>query len=261
MEGFFAQKHNRVLGSLVLALAVLALASYAMLNLKMSSTMYPMPTNISVTGEGEASAVPNVGQFSFSVMAEGKTAAEAQEASGTKINEILAYLKEQGVEDKDVKTSGYNLNPKYRYNERMCAFGAYCPPSDPVQDGFEVSQTVEVKVRDTAKSGALIAGVGEKGATNLSGLNFIVDDLTAVKAEAREKAIVDAKQKSEKLASDLGVKIVRMTSYYENEGYYGAPMYAKAEMSADAGGDFGGAEMPVGENETTVQVNLSYEVK
>jgi uncharacterized protein YggE len=261
MEGFFAQKHNRVLGSVVLVLAALALGSYAMLNLKMSST-YPMPTNISVTGEGEASAVPNVGQFSFSVMAEGKTAAEAQEASGTKINAILAYLKEQGVEEKDVKTSGYNLNQKYRYNERVCAFGSYCPPSDPVQDGFEVSQTVEVKVRDTGKSGALIAGVGEKGATNLSGLNFIVDDLKAVKAEAREKAIVDAKAKAEKLAADLGVKLVRMTSYYENEGYYGAPMYAaKAEMSADMGGGFGGAEIPVGENETTVQVNLSYEVK
>lgn len=260
MESFFGIKHNRILGSTVLAMAVLALASYAILNFRMTTSSYPMPTNISVTGEGEVTAIPNVGQFSFTVMAEGATAAEAQEASGTKINDILAYLKEQGVEEKDIKTSGYYLNPRYRYEERMCAFNSYCPPGEQIQDGFDVSQTIDVKVRDTAKSGALIAGVGEKGATNLSGLNFIVDDTSAVKAEARTKAVADAKAKAEKLAADLGVKLVRITSYYENEPYYSEPYYAKAEMSADMGG-FGGAEMPVGETETKVQVNISYEVR
>lgn len=261
MESFFSVKHNRVLGTAVLVMAVLALASYAILNFRMTSSSYPMPTNISVTGEGEVTAIPNVGQFSFSVMAEGATAAEAQEASGTKINDIIAYLKEQGVDEKDIKTSGYYLNPRYRYEERMCAFNSYCPPGEQIQDGFDVSQTIDVKVRDTAKAGALIAGVGEKGATNLSGLNFIVDDTSAVRAEARTKAVADAKAKAEKLAADLGVKLVRITSYYENEGYYPEPYYAKAEMSADMAGGFGGAEMPVGEAETKVQVNISYEVR
>jgi uncharacterized protein len=262
MDSFFGDKHNRLLGSTVLMMAILALASYAILNFRMTTTSYPMPTNISVTGDGEATAIPNVGQFSFSVMAEGKTASEAQELSGTKINAILGYLREQGVEDKDVKTSGYYLSPKYRYEEVMC-IDWNCPPSEPIQDGFEVSQTVEVKVRDTAKSGALIAGVGEKGATNLSGLNFIVDDTSAVKAEARTKAVADAKAKAEKLAADLGVELVRITSYYENEGYYPDPYYyAKSEMSFDASNEaFGGAEMPVGETSTKVQVNVSYEVR
>lgn len=250
-----------MLGSAVLALAVLALASYAILNFRMVSSSYPMPTNISVVGEGEVNAVPNVGQFSFSVMAEGATAAEAQEASGTKINDILAYLKEQGVEEKDIKTSGYYLNPRYRYEERMCAFGSYCPPGEQIQDGFDVSQTIDVKVRDTAKSGALIAGVGEKGATNISGLSFIVDDTGALKEEARSKAIADAKAKAEKLANDLGLKLVRITSYYENESYSPEPYYAKTEMAFDEGMGFGGAEMPAGENTTKVQVNISYEVK
>ncbi|MEN9920956.1 MAG: hypothetical protein RL538_849 [Candidatus Parcubacteria bacterium] len=261
MEPFFSQTYNRVLASAVLAMAVLALASYAILNLKMADSSYPMPTNISVMGEGEVTAVPNVGQFSFSVIAEGATAPEAQEASGTKINDILAYLKEQGIEEKDIKTRDYNLYPRYRYEERVCAFGTYCPPGEQVADGFDVSQTVEVKVRDTAKAGGLIAGVGEKGATNISGLSFIVDDTSGLKSEAREKAIADAKTKAEKLAADLGVKLVRMTSYYENESYYPEPYYAKAEMAADMGGGFGGAEMPVGESSTKVQVNISYEVR
>ena len=179
----------------------------------------------------------------------------------TKINAIIAYLKEQGVEEKDIKTGSYYLNPRYRYEERMCAFNSYCPPGEQIQDGFDVSQTIDVKVRDTAKAGALIAGVGEKGATNLSGLNFIVDDTSAVKAEARTKAVADAKAKAEKLATDLGVKLVRVTSYYESEGYYPEPYYAKEQMSMEVANDFGGAEMPVGETETKVQVNISYEVR
>jgi uncharacterized protein len=261
MESFFTLKHNRVLGSAVLALAALSLTSYAILNFRMVTSSYPMPTNISVMGEAEVTAVPNVGQFSFTVMAEGNTAAEAQELSGTKINDIIAYMKEQGIEEKDIKTSGYSLNPRYRYEERMCAFGSYCPPGEQVQDGFDVSQTIEVKVRDTAKAGAIIAGVGEKGATNISGLNFIIDDTDALKAEARSLAVADAKVKAEKLAKDLGVELVRITSYYENEGYAPEPYYAKAEMAADAGGGFGGAQMPVGESATKVQVNISYEVR
>ncbi len=223
MQGFFSSKANRVLGSIALAMLILALASYAILNFKNAKTAGEYPANISVEGKGEIQAVPDVGQFSFSVMASGATAGEVQEASATKINSILAYLKEQGVEDKDIKTQDYNLFPKYRWEERPCAFGSYCPPGEQVQDGFEVSQTVSVKVRDTAKAGSLVAGVGEKGATNISGINFVVDDEEALKAQAREAAIADAKAKAEKLAEGLGVKLVRIVSFYENQGYYPMP--------------------------------------
>jgi uncharacterized protein YggE len=253
--GFFSSNYNRVLGSVVLAMLVLALASYALLNFKSAKTAGDYPANISVNGTGEVAAVPDVGQFSFSVMAEGATAEEAQGASAAKINAILAFLKEQGVEDKDVKTEGYNMYPKYKYEERMCAFGMYCPPGEQVQDGYEVSQSVTVKVRDTAKSGALVAGAGEKGATNISGISFIVDDIEKFRAEARTKAIADAKTKADKLAADLGVKLVRIVSFYENEGYY-----AKAEMSEDMGG-YAAPSMPVGEESTTASVNITYEIK
>jgi hypothetical protein len=263
MNNFFSTTYNRILGSAVLTLAALALLSYALLNFQMAKTSYPMPTNISVNGEGEAQAIPDIGQFSFSVMAEGATASEAQEVSGTKINDIIAYLKAEGVEEKDIKTRDYYLNPRYRFESRPCVFGSYCPPGEQVADGFDVSQTIEVKVRDTGKAASLIAGVGEKGVTNISGLNFIVDDQSAVKAEAREKAIADAKAKAEKLAADLGVTLVRMTSFYEIENYPGPyPYYDKVSAVAEADmGGFDGAELPMGENTTKVQVNISYEVR
>lgn len=261
MGNFFQHRHNRVLGSVVLVLVAVALFSYAVMNMKMTENMYPMPMNISVNGEGEVSAIPDIGQFSFSVMAEGAEAAAAQEASATKINDIMAYLKEQGVEEKDIKTENYNMYPKYRYEGAGC-MGGWCPPGKEIPDGFEVSQTIAVKVRDTAKAGTLIAGVGDKGATNISGLTFTVDDETKLKAEARTKAIADAKSKADKVAADLGVEIVRVTSFYENEGYYGEPygyggemMMAKDESAPMAPGT------PMGENVTKVSVSVSFEVK
>lgn len=260
---FFNSKMGRLLGSLSLAMLILALGSYALLNINKLDSSADMVATISVNGTGEVLAVPDIGQFSFSVNADGETADAAQEASGTKINAILAYLKEQGVEDKDIKTANYTLYPKYRYEERVCAFNSYCPPGERIEDGFEVDQTVTVKIRETDKATTIIAGVGEQGATNISGLDFTIDDMEALRTEAREKAIADAKEKAETLAQQLGVRLVRIVSYYENNGNYPEPYYDTKVMTMEAteSAGFGGAELPVGENSTTASVSITYEIK
>ncbi len=263
--GFFSTVQMRILGGLVLLMVMILMASFATLNFEKVEFLNPMPATITVSGEGEVLAVPDVGQFSFSVNAEGVDASEAQELSGTKINDILNYLKEQGIEDKDIKTQNYNMYPKWRYEERECfSINSYCPPGERVQDGFEVSQTVMVKIRQTDTSGQIIAGVGERGATNISSLSFTIDDTDALKAEAREMAIQDAKQKAVTLAEQLGVRLTRMQYYYEDEGMHYEPMYAERAMSfdmADESAGFGGAQMPVGEDATTARVTITYEVK
>lgn len=244
-------------------MAVIALGSVAMLNFEKIDQVDLNPAVISVTGEGEVLAVPDIGQFSFSVNAEGETASQAQEESGTKINDILAYLKEQGIEDKDIKTQGYNLYPRYRWEEQICPVGTICRGGEQVQDGFEVSQTVSVKVRDTERAGELITGVGERGATNISRLNFTIDDVDALQAEARAKAIADAQEKAAILTEQLGVRIIGIQYFNENSGNY-SRMYESRAMSMDMASEeagFGGAEMPVGEESTNVTVTIGYEVR
>lgn len=259
-SSIFAQKHMRTLVALVLVTATAALAAYAYKTWESTGNLYG-PTTINVRGEGEVLAKPDIGSFSFSVTGEGADGGVAQAASAEKINAIMAYLKEQGVEEKDIKTDYYNLNPKYRYDERPCAFGMYCPPSEPVIDGYEATQGITVKVRKLENSGALIAGVGEKGATNLSGLTFTIDDESSLKAEAREAAIADAKAKAEELAKNLNVRIVKMVGYYEEENYgmpyygMGGPMMEKAMDSSVT------PDMPTGENAINSVVNITYEVK
>ncbi len=261
MNGFFSTKLNRALGALALIGLAVAFLSYAYVTIKNSSG-WVGPITITIVGNGEVTAVPDIATFSFSVRAEGADANEAQAKSAESMNTILAYLKEQGVEEKDVKTTGYNLMPKYTYPTRPCLMGSYCPPSEPVQDGFEVSQTVTVKVRKTDTAGTLLSGVGAKGATDISSLGFTIDDEEKYKADARKLAIEDAKNQAAVLAEQLGVKLGDMTGYYEESGYNPMPFYgmggdmmsAKAEMAP-------APDVPAGENTISSRVNLTYEVK
>lgn len=266
-QSFFTKKYAQLLLTIVLIGVIVALGAYAHLTLKQAEGTYTGSATISVQGEGEVLARPDIGQFSFTVYAEAADAAQAQELSAEATNNILAYLKEQGIEDKDIKTQYYNLNPKYRYEERVCAFNTYCPPGERVIDGYEVSQSVTVKVRDLDTSGDLITGVGERGATNISSLQFTIDDETVLQAEARAKAIADAKQKAKDLAKDLDAQLVRLVGFYENEGGY----YPMADRAYSTGGeDFALESMstktispsvPVGEESITSNVTLTYEIR
>jgi len=257
-------KNVRLLVMLVLASATIALLVYAHATYKMSRNQFG-PTTINVQGEGEVLAKPDIGSFSFSVRAEGENAAQAQEKSAEINNKVIAYLKEQGVEEKDIKTQYYNLNPKYRYEERVCPFGSYCPPGEPIIDGYEVNQNVTVKVRDLDKSGDLITGVGERGATDISGLSFTIDDTAALEAEAREMAIKDAREKAEKLAKDLDSRLIRMIGYYEEQGGYpipygmGGDMMEKSMVAMDSAAV--SPELPTGEDTVRKVVNITYEIR
>jgi len=250
----------------VLLLAVLALASYTYLTVKQAKyadNMYG-PTTISVTGKGEVIQTPDVAKFSFSVQAEADSPETAQKESADAINTIVAYLKESGVAEADIKTTGYNLWP--RHKERPVPVPTLMEVMPPDYDygsgiiGYTVEQTVEVKVRDTDKTGALIAGVTDQGATNMSGLQFTLDDDSSAKAEARAKAVADAKQKAQQLADTLGVRLVRLQGFWEEEGG-GYPMYDDGYGGGMMEKGAVSPELPPGENTITSVVNLTYEIR
>jgi len=253
----------RLLGGLTVFMALVALGSYASLNFEKIQYLDPMPATISVTGEGEVLAVPDIGQFTFSVRAEAADAATAQEQSGTKINDIIAFLKESGIEEVDIKTLNYNLYPTYDWIEQTCLPGEFCQRGEQVQTGFEVNQSVQVKVRNTDDASTILTGVGQREATNISGLNFVVDDTDALSAEARSLAIADAKEKAATLADDLGVRLVRIAGYYEDNNNYSPSPFQNRAMSFDMAEEsgFGGAELPMGEDQTISRVTITYEVR
>src|SRR3989344_1749312 len=223
--------------------------------------VYPSNT-ITVSGTGEVFAIPDTGEFSFSVVESGTTVKDAQGKATKKMNAILDAVKAMGIEDKDVKTTGYNSYPKYEYRTTGVCSQGYCPPGKSVLVGYEVSQTVIVKVRNTDQAGEALTKVGSLGATNISGLDFVTDDIDKVRAEARDEAIADAKAKAETLAKALAVKLVKIVRFYEN-GSNPAPIYygmGSAEKSISVDAQIV-PRLPVGENEIVSSVSITYEIR
>jgi uncharacterized protein YggE len=175
-------------------------------------------STIVVSGTGVAFATPDIATFSFSVSADAKAVADAQSAVNSKIDAVLASLKGLGIDDKDIQTTNYNIYPKYTYAPTVCSqsYPSYCPPTKQVPDGFTATQTITVKVRKTENAGQALGLAGEKGATDISGLNFTVDDPNAVNNEARDKAVTEAKTKAEALAKSLGVRLGRVVDFADS---------------------------------------------
>lgn len=216
---------------------------------------------IMVSGEGEVLTKPDIATFSFTVEQESLNVAEAQSSSAKIVNDILAELKKMGVADKDVKTLGYNIYPRYEYISGGVSY-QYYPPNGGKRElaGYTVSQTIEVKVHKIADAGKIISSIGEMGASNLSGLSFSVDKEEEFTAEARKEAIADAQGKAKILAKDLGVTLVRVTSFSESGNYPGPIYYAKSEAMGLGGGAVT-PDMPSGENRIVSNVTITYEIR
>lgn len=226
-------------------------------------------TTITVSGDGETYATPDVATISFAITQEAKTAAEARKTVDEKMKKVHDFLNKSGVEDKDIK-AGYSLYPKYEWEQKQIQCIAYpCiqPPGKQVLTGYEVSESVEIKIRDIDTNadlaGTVVGGLADNGATNISGPNFMLEDEDAVKSTAREQAIAKAKTKADKLAKDLGVKIVRIVSFNEGGNY---PMFYNGggvmkTMSADAVVAPEAANIPAGQNKYTSNVTIVYEIK
>ena len=219
--------------------------------------------SFSVQAEGDAIAVPDIAQFSFSVITEGGVNLGTLQGEHTeKMNKAIAFLKDQGIDKKDIKTSQYSINPRRQYFNcsRIGGGGEPCPPPEIV--GYTVTQSVSVKIRDFTKTGEIVAGVVKNGANTTSGLSFTIDDPTSVQNEARKEAIENAQAKAKSIARAAGFSIGRLISINEGGGYY-APQYARVESLAIGGAtsDYSAPKIEAGSEEVTVSVNLVYEIR
>lgn len=220
---------------------------------------------IQVQGEGEVSAVPDIAKFSFSVTKENLSVKDAQQNVTNITGKVLSYLDEAGVNEKNIKTTGYNIYPRYEWqSEKIACWGTNCPTPDRerILVGYEVSQNISVRLEDIDKAGEILAGIGSLEVTNVSGLSFEIDDEDDLKRQARKEAIEEAQNKAKQLAKDLGVSLVRIVSYSSDEGN-SYPRYAMMEKSMvfDVSGGVQSAEIPVGENEIRITVYITYEIK
>ena len=208
---------------------------------------------ITVSGTGEVYAKPDLALTSFSVITEKKEIAEAMAENTTKMNTVIDSIKEQGVEAKDLKTTKFNIYPRYEWQKET----QFYPNGRRILVGYEVRQSLEIKIRDMEKIGTIIQKATNAGANQVGDLRFTIDDEDEIKKQAREQAIDKAKDKAKELASQLGVKLVRIVNF-NKKGIVSRYYAFEESVAMDAGDE--APQIETGENKIEVNVNITYEI-
>jgi uncharacterized protein YggE len=271
------QNLKNILGGVsVLVILVLGYAAISGVNSYGKSIAPSSFRSFTVSGDGKATAIPDIAEFNFQVVTEGdKDITTSQAANTAAANKAIAFVKADGVADKDIKTESYDISPRYQtyncsptpvYNSvPMVSAGSVgvtttaCPPASIV--GYTVTQSVDVKIRDFSKIGDVMNGVVKNGANEVGALSFTLDDPTSVQNEARIDAVTKAKAQAQAVAQASGFKIGRLLSVQEGGGYrsvYNSPVAMTAMKSDSAAGI---ATIQPGSQEVDVTMTLQYEIE
>jgi uncharacterized protein len=211
----------------------------------------PERPRIVVTGEGEATVRPDLALLTLTVLREADTAGEALAQSSAAMREVIAALKAMGVADRDLQTSGLQIMPRYVYEET--------PNRGQTSRliGYQVTNTLAVRVRDIARTGEVIDKAVSLGVNQGGDVAFTSDDPEATLDQARRAAVTDATDKARLLAEAAGVQLGRVLEI--NDTFIAPPpipVLAKAAAADQAEA----TPIEPGENAYRVQVNMIFEL-
>jgi uncharacterized protein YggE len=210
---------------------------------------------IAIEGRGEVTAAPDMATINSGVTTQGATAREALDANTAAMAELIAALKASGIEARDIQTSGFSVNPNYVYTDERDANGYTLPPKI---NGYQVSNTVTVAVRKLDTLGSILDKSVTVGANTVNGVSFSVADPSDLYDQARKAAFADARAKAELYATVAGSALEDIVSISETQGFNPPqpyPMYARAEMAADAA-----VPVEAGELSFAINVNVQWEL-
>lgn len=177
---------------------------------------------ISVNGTGDATAVPDVVFVSLGIQVQANDLGEAIVDANSTMNRIFTAVQAEGLEEKDIQTSGFNVHTENIRDRDGNPTG---------QAVYHVNNTVRLTVRDLENTGDIIGAALDAGANSVNGLNFGIENNDELLAEARSAAVADARARAEQLADGLGVTVGKPITISE-QGGGGVPLQ-RAPMAAD----------------------------
>lgn len=239
--------------------ATVALAIWGYSEYQQASNYYP-PRTVTFNGKATVTVVPDYAEVIASVITQNASAQQAQSENDAKVQKLRDFIKSRGVEDKDIQTVGYNLYPQYDYD--------YCRREDPNNTGYcppkivsyEMSQSLQFRVRNLDTLGTLLGAVTEQGANTISGVQFKLEDVDAVRQQAIAEAIEKAQEKAQAYQEAVGIKLGKIITLSESGGdvFYGGGYYADGKGGAGA---VMSSPVEAGSQDVSLEVYLTYEIK
>lgn len=203
---------------------------------------------ISVTGEGQAVTQPDMATINLGVTTQGDTAAAAMSQNSERQGAVIAALTGAGIEERDIQTSGLNLNPLMDYSSEG---------QPPRITGYQAQNIVTVRVRDLDALGGTLDALVTAGANEINGITFGRDDSAAIEDDARRDAVTNARHRAEIMAEAAGLTLGRVLSMRDMVFVSGGPepMMMRGAMDAAAA-----KQVPVqgGELTVTAQVEMQF---
>lgn len=205
---------------------------------------HPGPiARLTVTGEGQATAQPDLATISLGVSSRAATAAEAMRLNAEQQSKVIETLKAEKIEARDIQTSGLNLSPVMDYQDGQA----------PKLTGYAAQNMVTVRLRDLAGLGPVLDKLVGAGANEINGITFSREDMAEARDSARAAAIADARHRAEIMAEAAGMKLGRLISLSEAQTGEGPrPMMMAADAKAASGAPIEAGELAVTANVTAV---------
>lgn len=213
----------------------------------------PLP-RINVTGEASVNVAPDLAILHLGVLREAETARDALTANNAAMQEVIEAMKGEGIESRDLQTSGFSIQPKYEY---------YQPKQGEVQKpprivGYMVANDLTVRVRDLARLGTILDRSVTLGVNSGGGVHFTNDDPRKAIAQARAEAMKDALERARTLTEAAGIglgPIIEINESFNRPGPLPMLKGRMMEAAADA------VPIEAGENTYSITVSVSIELK
>jgi uncharacterized protein len=201
-------------------------------------------TRLDLSVRGEVTRVPDIATISAGVVTQAQDARTALADNAARMSRVLAAVKRAGIDARDISTSSIGLSPQYRYVENQ----------PPVITGYQANNTVTVRFRDIAKSGAILDTLVKEGANTINGPTLSIDRPEAALDEARAAAMKTAQARAALYARAAGLTVKRIVSISESGDGPGPQPYPAMMMQR---GDAAAAKTEIAAGEQAIGVTLS----
>lgn len=210
-----------------------------------TNTMEPL---VNVTGEGIVKVSPDGVDIRVRVETHGKEAQQVKAENDQSIDKVIKFLRTQGIDSKYVQTEYINLNKNYDYNSKTYNYNA--------------NQTLTIQLKDLKMYEGVMTGLLNSGINRIDNVQFTSSKMESLRAEARIKAIQNAKEKATAYAGALGQTIGKAVQISEQgSAAPQPPMYKARMMSVEMDSSGGGETIAPGELTITTKIAVSFELK
>lgn len=205
-----------------------------------------------VQGTGKVSVAPDVAKVTFGITQNGQSLKSVEELVNQKSKTLTDSLKKLGVDDSDIKTTSYNVSPQYDYTNQTQKV-----------IGYQVSTDYEVTIKDLDNINNIVESATANGANIVGSVNFTLSDKLKkdITQEAREEAVVEAKNKAQGLAKASGISLGKIINVSESEGGIPRPIPVLSKADVEVTQEVIQPNIEPGTTDVILTVSLSYEVR